>query len=61
MRTVKFGDDSGNSETGASDVLVVRNGAGNELLLPAIKDVILEIRKRKTVVVRPESEWDGVS
>ncbi|MGI6455768.1 MAG: ribosome maturation factor RimM [bacterium] len=50
-------------ETGASDVLVVRNGAGNELLLPAIKDVILEIRKaEKTVVVRPlESEWDGVS
>lgn len=31
-------------ETGANDVYVVRNAAGNETLLPAIPSVILEVR-----------------
>jgi 16S rRNA processing protein RimM len=38
-------------ETGASDVLVIRGADGSELLVPAIRDVIREIRKTEQVVV----------
>lgn len=43
--------------TGANDVYLVKMDSGEELLLPAIKEVIREInRETKTIVARPQ-EW----
>ena len=43
--------------TGANDVYVVRGQCGEELLLPAIKSVILSMdRESKTMIVRPQ-QW----
>jgi 16S rRNA processing protein RimM len=43
--------------TGANDVYIVRSEDGSELLLPAIKSVILSMdRDSKTMVVRPQ-QW----
>lgn len=45
-------------ETGANDVYVVQDESGREILLPAIKPVILQIdQDRKVITVRPP-EWD---
>ncbi len=38
-------------ETGESDVLVIRDSSGNETLLPAILDVVKEVRKEDAVIV----------
>lgn len=41
-------------ETGECDVLVVRNSSGDEVLLPANREVVKEIRKNEsTLVVNP--------
>jgi len=43
--------------TGANDVYVVKKDSGEELLLPAIKSVLLEInRETKTITARPQ-DW----
>ena len=43
--------------TGANDVYVVRGQSGEELLLPAIKSVILSMdRESKTMIVRLQ-QW----
>jgi 16S rRNA processing protein RimM len=45
-------------ETGANDVYVVRNEDGDELLLPAIADVVLNVDiERQEMIVRPQS-WE---
>ena len=38
-----LGEVTGIMETGANDVYVVTNNAGQEMLLPAISDVVLDI------------------
>lgn len=44
-------------ETGANDVFLVRDKSGNELLLPDIDSVVLEIQpKQRKIVVQPP-EW----
>lgn len=46
-------------ETGANDVYVIRGGPGGELLLPAIKSVILRIDLEEgRIVVRPLEYYD---
>lgn len=45
-------------ETGANDVYVVRDENGAEILLPAIKSVILNIEKEKKVITVRPPEWD---
>jgi 16S rRNA processing protein RimM len=44
-------------ETGANDVYLVRSDEGAELLLPAIHDVILEIKPEEGKVVARPMEW----
>lgn len=45
-------------ETGANDVYVVETPTGQEILIPAVKSVILNIeRDTKKIVVRPQ-EWE---
>lgn len=38
-------------ETGESDVLVIRDSSGNEILIPAILDVIKEVKKKESIIV----------
>lgn len=41
-------------ETGACDVLVVRNSSGGEIMLPASREVVKEVRKEEcTLIVAP--------
>jgi 16S rRNA processing protein RimM len=44
-------------ETGANDVYLVRTAAGEELLLPAIHDVVLEINLKEGRLVARPLEW----
>lgn len=43
--------------TGANDVYVVRNENGSEVLLPAIKSVILEIDRGAGIMLVNQQEW----
>lgn len=46
-------------ETGANDVYIVRDAAGHDLLLPALKDVILDIDlDRGRMTVRPPQYYE---
>lgn len=44
--------------TGANDVYVVKNAEEEEILLPAIKDVILKVDKEKRVITVRPLIWD---
>ncbi len=46
-------------ETGANDVYLVRDEAGNEILIPAIEDVILEIDLDRNLMIVARLEWYG--
>ena len=57
-----LGEVTGILETGANDVIQVRNAAGSELLLPAIHDVILKIDldgKKMMVQLLPGMNFEG--
>jgi 16S rRNA processing protein RimM len=46
-------------ETGANDVYVIRGGPGGELLLPAIKSVILRIDlEQSRIIARPPAYYE---
>lgn len=45
-------------ETGECDVLVIRNSDGKELMVPALKEVVKEIRKDESLVIIKPLEED---
>jgi len=46
-------------ETGANDVYLVQNDAGEEILIPAIEQSILEIDLNQEKMVVSRMEWYG--
>ncbi|HWQ46061.1 MAG TPA: ribosome maturation factor RimM, partial [Longilinea sp.] len=46
-------------ETGANDVYVVQNDAGKEVLLPALKNIVISVDLQQGVMVVHPPEWGG--